>query len=71
MSFSITNFLNWFETQIIEDQWLQFVGYMLAFGGLIGTALNSSKTQFHVALAVSFVGLGVSMAGWLYKKIYP
>ena len=33
---------------------------MLAFGGLV------SK---HPLLA--YVGLGVSMAGWLYNKIYP
>jgi len=40
--------------------WLQFVGYMLIAGGLI------LKHPL-----VSFAGLGISMAGWLYDKIYP
>ena len=40
--------------------WLQFVGYMLAFGGLIFR---------HPVL--SWVGLGVSMAGFAYDLIYP
>jgi hypothetical protein len=39
--------------------WLQFTGYMLAFGGLV------AKHPL-----VAYVGLGVSMAGWLYNLIY-
>lgn len=44
--------------------WLQFVGYMLAFGGLI-------FIEHPVAKIIAYVGLGVSMAGYLYDKIYP
>ena len=44
--------------------WLQFVGYMLAFGGLILIDHPHAKL-------VAFVGLGVSMAGFLYDVIYP
>jgi len=53
-----------FESSVKEGPWLQFVGYMLAFGGLLGHA-----HKFGVPLA--YVGLGVSMAGFLYDKIYP
>jgi hypothetical protein len=58
MSFS--SILNSVDQYIKEGPWLQFVGYMVAFGGLV--------THHPV---VTYVGLGVSMAGWLYKKIYP
>lgn len=54
--------------------WLQFVGYMLAFGGLIGAALEVAhpiSLSVEVAFGVAFVGLGVSMAGFDYKQIYP
>jgi hypothetical protein len=44
--------------------WLQFVGYMLAFGGLI-------FITHPIAKVVAYVGLGVSMAGYLYNKLYP
>lgn len=44
--------------------WLQFVGYLVALGGLIG-----AHHWFGVPLA--YFGVSVSMAGWLYKKIYP
>jgi hypothetical protein len=57
ISAALDNFSN---NMIIEDQWLQFVGYVIGFGGLI-----------FKHPAVTYVGLGVSMAGWLYKKIYP
>jgi len=63
---SLSTILDSIDQYIKIQPWLQFVGYMLAFGGTIGAALNH-KTGFYVA----FVGLGVSMAGWLYKKIYP
>ena len=43
--------------------WLQFVGYMLAFGGLLGLHHFFGKP-------LAYVGLGVSMAGYLYKKLY-
>ena len=43
--------------------WLQFVGLMLAVGGLIG-----SHHWFGVPLA--YVGIGVSFAGFVYDKIY-
>lgn len=52
--------LSAFESNVKIGPWLQFVGYMLAFGGLIFAG--------HIA---AFVGLGVSMAGFLYNKIYP
>ena len=57
---SLSSILNSVDQYIKIKPWLQFVGYMLAFGGLV------SK---HPLLA--YVGLGVSMAGWLYNKIYP
>jgi hypothetical protein len=58
MSFS--SILNTIDRYIKIAPWLQFVGYMLAFGGLVTK---------HPTL--TYVGLGVSMAGWLYNKIYP
>lgn len=54
------NFLDKLDQYIKIQPWLQFVGYMVAFGGLI--------VKHPV---VSYAGLGISMAGWLYKKIYP
>lgn len=54
--------------------WLQFVGYMLAFGGLLGAALEVAHPLNLPALAgfvTAFVGLGVSMAGFDYTQIYP
>jgi hypothetical protein len=44
--------------------WLQFVGLMLAFGGLLALGHWFGKP-------LAFVGLGVSMAGFVYDKIYP
>lgn len=61
---SLKSIFNNLDKYIIEDQWLTFVGYILAFGGLIG------HTHAY-GIAVAYVGLGVSMAGWLYKKLYP
>ena len=46
--------------------WLTFVGYMLVAGGLIGQRYHAE-----FGTAVAYVGLGVSMAGWLYDRIYP
>lgn len=45
--------------------WLQFVGLMLAFGGLIFIG------EYHAAKLVAYVGLGVSSAGFAYNLIYP
>jgi hypothetical protein len=56
--------LSSFEQNVKLAPWLQFVGYMLAFGGLLGH-------RHWIGLPMAYVGLGVSMAGWLYKKIYP
>ena len=61
---SLASLLDAFEKNVKIAPWLQFVGYMLAFGGLLGL-----HHKFGVPLA--YVGLGVSMAGYLYKKIYP
>lgn len=63
---SLSSILSNIDKYIKIKPWLQFVGYMLAFGGTIGAALKH-QSGFYVA----FVGLGVSMAGWLYNKIYP
>jgi hypothetical protein len=43
--------------------WLQFVGLMLAVGGLL-------SLKHWVGLPVAYVGIGVSFAGFLYDKIY-
>lgn len=63
---SLSTIFNNLDQYIKEGPWLQFVGYMLAFGGTITAAL-----KHNVGFYIAFVGLGVSMAGWLYKKIYP
>jgi hypothetical protein len=57
---SISTLLSSFEQNVKIKPWLQFVGYMVAFGGLV------SKHPL-----IAYVGLGISMAGWLYTKIYP
>ncbi len=62
MSFS--TILSSVDKYIKIKPWLQFVGYMLAFGGLI-------FIEHPIAKVVAYVGLGVSMAGYLYNKIYP
>lgn len=56
--------LDKFEQYVKIAPWLQFVGYALAVGGLLGV-----RHWFGVPLA--YVGLFVSFAGFLYKKIYP
>lgn len=69
---SLSSLFNNLDKYIIEDQWLQFVGYMFIAGGLIGIGLNTAHTFLDtLPLGIAFVGLGVSMAGWLYHKIYP
>jgi hypothetical protein len=57
---SLSTILNSVDQYIKVKPWLQFVGYMLAFGGLV---------THHPVL--TYVGLGVSMAGWLYNRLYP
>jgi hypothetical protein len=44
--------------------WLQFVGYMLVVGGLLALSHWIGKP-------LAYVGLGVSMAGFVYDQIYP
>jgi hypothetical protein len=44
--------------------WLQFVGYALATGGLLARA-------HFFGVPLCYVGIFVSFAGFLYKKIYP
>jgi hypothetical protein len=46
--------------------WLQFVGLMLAFGGLIFIGDYPDPAKL-----VSYFGLGVSSAGFAYNLIYP
>ncbi len=46
--------------------WLQFVGLMIALGGLVFI------TDYpHAAKLIAYVGLGVSSAGFAYDLIYP
>jgi hypothetical protein len=73
MSFTtVFNAINQFESEYLKVKpWLQFVGYMLNVGGLIGLANAHSHVVHTFALGVAFVGFGVSMAGYLYNKIYP
>lgn len=57
MSFNIENYVK-------VAPWLQFVGNMLAFGGLLALSHWYGKP-------LAYVGLGVSMAGFCYDRIYP
>lgn len=57
MAFNIENYVK-------LAPWLQFVGLMLAVGGLLAL-----RHWFGVPLA--YVGVGVSFAGFIYDKIYP
>lgn len=61
----ISNFL---DKDVKIRPWLQFVGYMLAFGGLVFTA---AKCGLGFGVVLTFVALGISMAGFDYKQIYP
>jgi len=47
-------------------QWLQFVGLMLVFGGLVFIV-----DYPHAAKLVAYVGAGVSATGFVYDTIYP
>lgn len=64
MAVNLSYIFNNIDNYIKEGPWLQFVGYMLTFGGLLG-----HSHWFGVPLA--YLGLGIGMAGYLYKKIYP
>jgi hypothetical protein len=58
------NFLDKIDQYIKIAPWLQFVGLMLAFGGLI-------YVSHPVGKMIAYVGLGISSAGFAYEKIYP
>lgn len=68
MSFS--SILNSIDQYIKIGPWLQFVGYMLIVIGLVFTGATQGK-HLVIGLGTAAVGTGISMAGWLYKKIYP
>lgn len=56
MSFNISEYVK-------LPAFLQFVGLMLAFGGLLALGHWFGKP-------LAFVGLGINGAGFLYDKIY-
>lgn len=58
------SFLDKIDQYVKLPAWLQFVGLMLAFGGLIFIDHSFAKL-------VAYVGLGISAAGFTYDKIYP
>lgn len=43
--------------------WLQFVGLMIVFGGLLALS-------HWVGKPLAYFGAGVSLAGFVYEKIY-
>lgn len=57
MSFNISNYVK-------LPAFLQFVGLMLAIGGLL--ALNHA-----IGKPLAYVGIGISFAGFIYNRIYP
>lgn len=61
---SLQSLLDTFEQYVYIAPWLQFVGLMLGFGGLLG-----NHHWFGIPLA--YLGFGISMAGFVYHKIYP
>ncbi len=61
---SLSTIFNSVDQYIKIKPWLQFVGLMLAFGGLI-------FIDHHGAKLVAYVGLGISAAGFVYDSIYP
>lgn len=65
---SFASILNTIDQYIKIKPWLQFVGYMILIGGLITIA---AKCGMSVGLVIGFLGLGISMAGFNYRDIYP
>jgi hypothetical protein len=61
---SLSTIFNSIDQYVKLPAWLQFVGLMLAFGGLIFIDHPGAKL-------VAYVGLGISAAGFAYDKIYP
>lgn len=57
MPFNISNYVK-------LAPWLQFVGLALAIGGLLALTHWFGKP-------LAYVGIFVSFAGFIYKKIYP
>ena len=57
MSFNIENYVK-------LAPWLTFVGLMLVFGGLVGH-------QHWFGIPTAYIGASVSLAGFVYEKIYP
>lgn len=53
-----------FENYVKIGPWLQFVGLMLVFGGLVAHS-------HWVGIPVAYVGAAVSLAGFVYNEIYP
>ncbi len=67
------SFLDKIEQNVKIKPFLQFVGYMLAYGGLIFACTQTCHWThpLEAAFGVAYVGVSVSMAGWLYDVIYP
>ena len=61
---SLSSLLGSIDKYVKLKPWLQFVGYMLIAGALIFISRPH-------ALLVAYLGLGISMAGYLYDKLYP
>jgi hypothetical protein len=61
---SLSSLFDTIDKYVKLGPWLQFVGLMLAFGGLIFIDHSFAKL-------VAYVGLGVSAAGFVYDRIYP
>lgn len=65
MSFS--NIISSFESAVKIAPWLQFVGYMLVFMGLLAIGFKHQDA----GKIIAYLGNALGMAGWVYKKIYP
>jgi hypothetical protein len=51
------------EEYVYLSPWLQMVGVIVAFGGLMGA--------HGAARWIGFLGLGMAIAGRLYRYVYP
>lgn len=56
--------LSTFEQNVKIGPWLQHVGTMLAFGGLI-------FIHHRLGLPAAYMGVALSYTGTLYNRIYP